>query len=82
MQKQSGKFLLEWIDSLSRQQVFSFFWIAIAGFFLFVFWKQFQKMDTRNFREGGGTKPSSMKATGKKSTALVVSGNKKEITKS
>lgn len=77
MQKQSGKFLLEWIDSLSRQQVFSFFWIAIAAFFLFIFWKQFQKVDQRNFREGGGVKP-----TPKKGTALVVSRDKKEISKS
>lgn len=74
MQKHSGKFLLEWIDSLTRQQVFFFFWVAIAVFFLFIFWKQFQKVDQRNFRDGGGRKPSP-----KKGTALVVAGEKKKL---
>ena len=71
MQRQSGKFLLDFIDGLTRQQIFFGFWVGIGLFFLFIFWRQYQRTEQRNFRD---TKPGP-----KKGTALVVSEDHKKM---
>lgn len=66
-----GKYLLEWLEGMSRQKLFFLAWGIVAFFFLIVFLRQFSKMDQRQFRQGKGRQvPPTAKGSGGKELVL------------
>lgn len=79
MEKNQGKFLVQWLNSFTHQQLFFLFWAVLIVFFVYLFMRQSAKLDQRQFKPGGQSK-GEPKGKGlvlvEKSEKIVVNKNK------